>query len=616
MASENDAVIRLVLQTLGEDAAAKMAAALKGAAAGANEARDAVGDLGAASAATGNRVDESLGDAWARSAAKADQASDAAVAGLAATGAAAAKAGEAVEDVGRKTTGAAATGRRQFNNLGIEISRFAQDAAVGWEMGGLTGAIRSTSNNLEFLLGSLGVGAGLVGALALVAGVAPLVMNALNSAFDKKGPEGYRDEVQRLKDFLKTMEDKPVKLAIDTQLIDEAKKKLAELEEARAAFDAEQKRQDTVEGATGKAVSTAIVETAGGQETIKAAKVQAGQEAANRSAEVQALRGRLEKELAALAEWVAEPEAANRDFREGRIGETTRQERTRKALEMRDRTAASVNNLQAQTDAAFLEAASAGQREFERTRERAVSGQGGEQQRAIARLTEALNRSGGRSLSAEIQKALGDLADKATNAELSDQGKANEAAALMELARAQKEKAEAKRQFEMDWDQMVAEDQEAEAERKATTKTLGKQDRQSEREVGQAAQFFATPAMESQIGAAYGANEARQAQGLTARTDDQERAGLESQVAQRIAGQPGTEGKERQIAGELVAQVIADYNRKVFDIVQQTQDQQAATLAVYRELEAELQALRFAGQFNGQQLNGAAARRRSGLNRF
>jgi hypothetical protein len=194
-----------------------------------------------------------------------------------------------------------------MGRAGIEFSRFTQDAVAGFGANGLAGAVNATANNVEGLLLSLGMGTGLVGTLALVAGMAPLVIGALKSMFTGEPVQSFTDHLDELKAKLKALEDQPIKLLADTQEIERLKKEIEATTKAKQALDALLGRQTETERKSGQLVDAAIVETPGGREALAAAKARAGDEAAANDPAVQTARAILDQARQAAAKTRTEP---------------------------------------------------------------------------------------------------------------------------------------------------------------------------------------------------------------------------------------------------------------------------------------------------------------------
>ena len=148
---------------------------------------------------------------------------------------------------GKKGGGGAAGAGQSF----LQLGRITQD----FTQGGIGGIL----NNVEGLTAALGLGSGLAGVLTIV-GVAaftakPYIMDLWKSF---SGAEDVRDQVERLTERIKELEDIKVKLAIDTLELDAAKRKLDELKKDQSAFDAAQKHQTAHEAEAGKQVKAAL----------------------------------------------------------------------------------------------------------------------------------------------------------------------------------------------------------------------------------------------------------------------------------------------------------------------------------------------------------------------
>jgi trimeric autotransporter adhesin len=173
------------------------------------------------------------------------------------------KADVAGKEAGESVAAGADKAQKGIGNLGMATSRFLQDAAAGFSVNGLQGSVLATSNNLEALMMALGA-TGLGGALLTIAyTAAPLVMKAMGDIFKLDPVEKYSSRIDELKAQLKTLEDKPTKLAVDLTDIEAAQREIANLEASLKAVEAALRNQSQEETKSGKAVSAAIAETPG-----------------------------------------------------------------------------------------------------------------------------------------------------------------------------------------------------------------------------------------------------------------------------------------------------------------------------------------------------------------
>lgn len=164
------------------------------------------------------------------------------------------------------------------------------------ESGGIAGAMRA----LPSLFGNIAQAAGLTGpALGMaVAGMNTLATAAylvyenfdtltghdpvIKAFFQSLGQslnpfhvERYATQLEKLTDRIKELKDMgPTRLAVETHELDEAQKKVKELEEAKRSLDELMGKQNETEKASGQAFEKAIVETPGGQEGINRLKTQ------------------------------------------------------------------------------------------------------------------------------------------------------------------------------------------------------------------------------------------------------------------------------------------------------------------------------------------------------
>lgn len=139
------------------------------------------------------------------------------------------------------------------------LSQTIDDAQYGFRA--IVNQIPQLGMGLATMFGKSGEAAMKFGAIAGIAGVA--VNYLVNHAGEWANSLGLfaqettksADALEALRERIKTLEDKPIKLAVDTFEIDQAKKKLAELEAAARAFKQMGETQSSGEKASGEAVS-------------------------------------------------------------------------------------------------------------------------------------------------------------------------------------------------------------------------------------------------------------------------------------------------------------------------------------------------------------------------
>lgn len=287
------------------------------------------------------------------------------------------EAGDGVAEGARKATGG-------VGNLGMAVSRFAQDAAAGFGVNGLQGAVLATSNNLEALMMALGA-TGLGGALLTIAyTAAPLVMKALGDIFKVDPVNAYSSRIQELKAQLKELEDKPVKMAVDTADIEKAQRELDNLQASLKAVEAAMRNQSQEEAASGKAVAAAIAETPGARAMLGELE-RAAIDEAMMGPGVQGARDR-------LAEAKARQDALNAAARRKGLPGQMETEETRQA--------------QAALDAAMARAEESGRAQVGGILNQAQTGQGDVQERAAETLADMFaSRPGGAAAAEAIRNA-------------------------------------------------------------------------------------------------------------------------------------------------------------------------------------------------------------------
>ncbi len=176
---------------------------------------------------------------------------------------------ETASDVG-ETTEKAAKGSRNMGGAALEASRALEDLQYG--IGGVL-------NNLPGLVAQLGGGAGLAGAISLLAIGATQVAKhwpELMELFGNTKPiQDATADIKDLEKEIKALEDKKVKVAVDYADIERAKKELKDLTAAEAEREAQKKQQKTTEAEAGKLIQDLITESAEGAAEIQRRTVQA-----------------------------------------------------------------------------------------------------------------------------------------------------------------------------------------------------------------------------------------------------------------------------------------------------------------------------------------------------
>jgi hypothetical protein len=142
------------------------------------------------------------------------------------------------------------------------MGRFVQDFQAAGVMG--------IANNLEGLAMAMGGGAGLAGALTIFATAYLAFKPAIDEFFSgifKGDAAKVVSDIDAIKERLKTLSDLKVKTAVDYSDIDEATRRLAELQKAHAEYDAQHKTDD--ETAAGKEFASILGNAPGGEDAIK-----------------------------------------------------------------------------------------------------------------------------------------------------------------------------------------------------------------------------------------------------------------------------------------------------------------------------------------------------------
>jgi len=144
---------------------------------------------------------------------------------------------EVTQNLTRSTT----THTRNYQQAALAASYALQDATSA--NGGWLQALNSVNNNIPQIVTGLGGPTGMVawiGALSTATILAaPHVVNYVKELkIFGDAAKGTKTQIELLHDKIKELESKPTKLAIDVTALDEAKRKLKELEAGQRAFEA------------------------------------------------------------------------------------------------------------------------------------------------------------------------------------------------------------------------------------------------------------------------------------------------------------------------------------------------------------------------------------------
>lgn len=441
--------------------------------------------------------------------------------------------------------------------LGRAISLFGQDAAQGFGVNGLAGAIQATGNNLDMLLMNLGVG-GLGGILASIGyTLVPVLINGFKAAFSEEIPKAFASRIDELKDKIQELESKPIKLEVDLRKIEQAKAELDALTKARQALDELSGKQTPRERESGQAVEAAITNTEGGSALLEALRKRAVDEAMRDNPELRAAReeAQVTRRRAARAEQATvgaeDPILAGQMAAEARVKADAAHEEVERLLRL---------------------ARERGELEVGGALETARSGRGAEQAEAQKRLAELFEGAGGAG--GEVAAGIR-MASPAARAAAAQQF-ATQMATQMAIGAAVSgpmgvggapsfEQAARERRIQ----EQQAEKQKHEAERKA-------EEAQREQEKAQREREQATAREASRVRGVFGddvsrsilAREQRQLFGMPAPRDDVHNERMAQAIAREVQGQKDAQGNE---IDAVQARVIAE--KIVRDINQELQAQ-------------------------------------------
>jgi DNA repair exonuclease SbcCD ATPase subunit len=161
-------------------------------------------------------------------------------------------------------TGQATSKLAGFGQVGLQLGRFAQDFQAAGFMG--------IANNIEGLVQALGGGPGLAGTLTLL-GTAYLIFKPKLDEFfrslQNEAPSLLSDRLMALKKQIDDIEKKPIKLSADITELENARKELQALEEARKAFEEFGKLRPEPTKKSGEEVQKALAEAPGGAGRVR-----------------------------------------------------------------------------------------------------------------------------------------------------------------------------------------------------------------------------------------------------------------------------------------------------------------------------------------------------------
>lgn len=168
-----------------------------------------------------------------------------------------------LDEVG-KSSGGAGRGLLQFAYILDDAKQFQFGFANG---------LRAIGNNIPGLLAGLGLGTGVAGVVSIagsaIALALPLIQGLIESFKSPPEVDKFKSAIDQLKDSIKGLEDKPTKLAIDTFELDAARKKLAELEKDRKAYEAAGESRSRIQRESGQEVKTLLEEAPGGEGALR-----------------------------------------------------------------------------------------------------------------------------------------------------------------------------------------------------------------------------------------------------------------------------------------------------------------------------------------------------------
>jgi hypothetical protein len=375
------------------------------------------------------------------------------------------RAGAAADDAsGRSGRGGVAG----FGNAMLTAGRMVDDFSAA----GLRGIV----NNFESMAMALGLGGGVAGVVTIAA----VAMNLLLPRLKEMGGIGevVKSRMGELAAEIEKLDGKKIKLEADTTALDGMKAELKLLQEAAENFKATISGQNKYESASGRAVGEAIVESEQGQEAL----------AATRASVVSGVTSGFDQDIAGKKTRLAQLRAEQAKL-------NPNEQNTARARELRGE----INSLEADlgvlTGARDVTAANAGST-FDQVLLQAQKSTGIEQtsaQMTLAATLEKFGATGAGDLAGRIRGAapatfVAKERDKQFTESLMKEGAANEAAAMMQLERAKREKEEAAELADAEFERVTGK---AETSGKALTEQREQRERQKQAKLEQEQQALA-----------------------------------------------------------------------------------------------------------------------------
>lgn len=162
--------------------------------------------------------------------------------------------------------GRAGQSTRDVNMLTLEAGRIFQDVYQGGLGGGL--------NNIERVTASLGLGGGMAGALTTLGVLLFAFQDQIKDSakalglFASEAEDRSLPILDRLQARIKELEDKKVKLSVDSAELDAAKEKADAIKAGLQAFEDFRKKTSTPEQESGKAVQDLVANAPGGAQSV------------------------------------------------------------------------------------------------------------------------------------------------------------------------------------------------------------------------------------------------------------------------------------------------------------------------------------------------------------
>jgi len=187
-------------------------------------------------------------------------------------------------------------GLKGFGSASMQLSYVMQDLVA--QNGDLLRGFMAIQNNMPLLVTSFGGTAGLAGAISLMSLAAslaaPLMANVVKE-FNITKTDDFRIAIEKLQDRLKVLEEKKIKLSIDYTEMEQARRRIGDIQDAMRAYEEWSRLHTDWEKKSGAEVASVLANAPGGAAASHEKVIAAEQKqlAGASAAEARELEGRL-----------------------------------------------------------------------------------------------------------------------------------------------------------------------------------------------------------------------------------------------------------------------------------------------------------------------------------